>query len=431
MAIDEHLGHSQPEPHQDYDRTWNLAALRGENSSDAAYATIRAARALAEDGHLDPEALSALNTGDLLNPDDTRRHEPLDRTWDIDIDEDPELAARLEELVASNGSHDDYLPAWAHLIVDGKTWLTSGPDTAQPLWGTSDAVIAALDQPTTIAGPQGAGKSVFGQRLALGWIGVINQILGFPVHHGDGNVLYLASDRPDQARLSMRRMVTDDHLDTLEARMRVWKGPPPEDVAKQPLMLLDMAEASQSRCLIIDSVKDIAIKLSADEIGAAYNSALQHCVASGIQIIALHHPRKLGGDTRGEVPVRTLDDLYGASWITAGNGSVLYLQPGELDGYVLSQLKTPIGHKIEISYEHVIETGDVRQSTAPTLDSILAEAGLEGVSSTHAAKCLYRTADPDGAQRKRVWRALNEMAEEGSAETFTGPDKRKQWRTTK
>lgn len=326
----------------------------------------------------------------------------------------------------ANGAATEITPKWASLIVDGKTWLTSGPDRAQPLWGTETSMLAALDQPTTVAGPQGAGKSVFGQRIALGWLGLVDDVLGMPVHHGAGNILYLASDRPDQARLSMRRMVTDDQLDVLEERMRVWKGPPPEDVAKQPLMLRELARVADAQLLIIDSVKDVALKLSSDEVGAAYNTALQHAVAADVQVLALHHPRKLAGDTRDQ-PVRTLDDLYGATWITAGNGSVIYLQPGALDGYTLTQLKSPVGDKLSIDYEHVTETGDVRRATTPTLVTVLEQAGDEGLSAVHAARCIYRVDQPEEHQRKKIARALNELVEEGVAEVVSG-GRVKRWR---
>ena len=215
---------------------------------------------------------------------------PLEQDAVYDADQLHAMSA-----TADNGTDR---PKWAALIVDGKTWLTSGPDHPDPLWGDGAVVLAAKGQPTTIAGPQGAGKSVFGQRLALGHIGITNHILDIPIAPGTRNVLYLASDRPEQARLSMRRMVPQpDDLDTLGDRMRVWKGPPPEDVAKQPLMLLQMAEAADADLIVIDSAKDVALKLSADEVGAAYNSALQHCVAHDIEVVALHHPRKLSGET--------------------------------------------------------------------------------------------------------------------------------------
>lgn len=423
MAIDGHIT-SNGDDHN-YNRAWNLAALRGEIGNDAAYATIRAARALADDGTLDQESLEALLTGDIKNGHDERRFETLEQTWLIPgLEEDAATVAALEQLVADRD--DDYLPSWAHLIIDGKTWLTNGPDTAQPLWGTNDTVLAALNQPTTIAGPQGSGKSVFGQRLALGWIGAINHILGHPVHHGERNVLYLASDRPDQARLSMRRMVTNDQLDTLEARLRVWKGPPPEDVAKQPLMLLEMAEVADADLIVIDSAKDIAIKLSADEVGAAYNSALQHCVAADIQIVALHHPRKLSGETRDN-PVRVLDDLYGAYWVTAGNGSVVYLQPGDFDTYTLTQLKSPIGNKAEIPYEHVTATGDVRPPTIPDLITILDQAGYDGITAIHIARILYKVDQPNESQSKKIRRTLSDLETDAVVESF-GATRSKKWR---
>lgn len=343
-----------------------------------------------------------------------------------DISDHLAAGHQVDELVDLDNDQDTDKPQWASLIVDGKTWLTSGTDHPEPLWGNQHTILAAKGQPTTIAGPQGAGKSVFGQRLILGWIGLVDDLLGIAITRGERNGLYLACDRPEQARLSARRMVTDNQLDILEARLRVWKGPPPEDVAKQPLMLLEMAQAADADLIVIDSAKDIALKLSADEIGAAYNSALQHCVAADIEVIVLHHPRKLSGETRDN-PVRVLDDLYGAYWVTAGNGSVLYLQPGDFDTYTLTQLKSPIGDKAEIPYEHVTAIGDVRAPTAPDLISVLDKAGYDGVSAIHVTKILCKVDAPNETQTKKVRRALNDLAEDGVVESF-GATRNKKWR---
>lgn len=424
----------------DPDRDWMLRALRGETTSEAAYQIVANTRWMWRNGQLaaDQEAITALNIGDNKHLDDPLRFAPLEETWQPPGDYDPTTQAAFDERAQEpdfaagyqpwDDSENSYDPDWVSLIVDGKTWLTSGPDHPDPLWGDTHTILAAKGQPTTIAGPQGAGKSVFGQRLALGWLGIIPDILGIPITPGDRNVLYLASDRPEQARLSMRRMIADNQLDILEDRMRVWKGPPPEDVAKQPLMLLHMAQAADAGYLIIDSAKDVALKLSADEVGAAYNSALQHCVAHAVEITALHHPRKLSGDTRDN-PVRVLDDLYGAYWITAGNGSVVYLQPGDFDSYTLTQLKSPNGTKAEIPYEHVTATGDIRPPSNPDLAGILADAGYDGCSAAHIARCLYKTTEPTQGQKRAVQRALNELAEDGIAER-TGKTRNTAWRLT-
>jgi replicative DNA helicase len=430
-------GRNPPDP----DRNWMLRALRGEITTEGAYITVRNARWLWRNGQLgrDQEAVTALNIGDNAHLDDPKRFEPLEETWlQADVDYDPATEAAFDKLTQRDDfgdgyqpwdeSESSYDPDWVSLIVDGKTWLTSGPDHPNSLWGDTTTILAAKGQPTTIAGPQGAGKSVFGQRLALGWLGIIPDILGIPVQPGDRNILYLASDRPEQARLSMRRMIADDQLDVLEARMRVWKGPPPEDVAKQPLMLLHMAQAADAGFIIIDSAKDVALKLSADEVGAAYNSALQHCVANLIEIVALHHPRKLSGETKDN-PVRVLDDLYGAYWITAGNGSVVYLQPGDFDTYTLTQLKSPNGTKAEIPYEHVTATGDIQPPSGLDLIGIIEEAGYDGCSGAHITRCLYKISDPNDRQKKAVSRRLRELAEEGVVQKV-GETRNTRWRLT-
>lgn len=412
---------------RDANRQWILRAARGEIDTPEAFASVIAMHWDTALQERDPELAAALNEGDQQHPNDPRRWDQHNQPpWAPTIDPDPATTAAFDQLVNNNG-HDDYYDyQWAPLIIDGKTWLTSGPDHPEPLWGTNTTILAAKGQPTTIAGPQGAGKSVFGQRIVLGWIGLSDTLLGFPLAHGERNGLYLACDRPEQARLSTRRMVEDDQLDTLQERLRVWKGPPPEDVAKQPLMLLEMAQVADADLIVIDSAKDVALKLSADEIGAAYNSALQHCVAAGIEVIVLHHPRKLSGETRDN-PVRVLDDLYGAYWVTAGNGSVIYLQPGDFDTYTLTQLKSPNGEKAEIPYEHVVANGDVRPPTAPDIESILEKAGFDGVSAVHIARILCKVDEPSASQAKKVRRALTELSEDGVVESV-GTTKNKKWR---
>jgi hypothetical protein len=105
-------------------------------------------------------------------------------------------ADQLTEMAPIGASGDR--PKWAELIIDVKTWLTSGPDHPQPPWGDERTMLAAKGQATTIAGPQGAGKSVIGQRIFLGHLGFIDKVLGLPVARGKRKGLYLACDRPNK-----------------------------------------------------------------------------------------------------------------------------------------------------------------------------------------------------------------------------------------
>lgn len=312
-------------------------------------------------------------------------------------------------------------PPWAERILDGRTWLTTGNETPEALWGDDEHVLWVKDQPVTIAGPQGAGKTVVGEQLLLGALCVGDgELLGLPIAPIDGRALYLAADRPDQARLSMLRMLnrTTD-MDVLEHRLRVWPGPPPADLAKNPLTLWQMAQASEARLVLLDSLKDVALKLSDDDVGAALNQAIQHCIADGIQVISLHHPRKLGGGATKDQP-RDLDDIYGSTWLTGGSGSVIYLHPGEGGTYTLAQLKSPVGQKIELSYEHDHRAGTIRPVTAPDLLTIVDQAGQDGITIEHAARCLLRIDTVEPKHRKSLGRKLKELTDEGAVEKIPG-----------
>jgi hypothetical protein len=84
--------------------------------------------------------------------------------------------------------------------------------------------------------------------------------------------------------------------DDVKGRFVVWRGPLPGDLVKNPTLLLDMAERPDATFVVVDSLKDVALRLSDDETCAAVNVAMQLLVREGIDVVSLHHPRKLGGD---------------------------------------------------------------------------------------------------------------------------------------
>lgn len=300
---------------------------------------------------------------------------------------------------------------WPERLQDGADWLNSGSDTPDPMWGDQERMLAVKKQPLVLAGAQGAGKTVVGGHLLMGALGVptFETLLGLPVALTERKALYLAADRPDQARLSLRRMVDPEQV---RDRLVVWQGPPPHDIAKTPHLLIEMAMEAKASLVMLDSLKDIALKLSDDEVGASVNLAVQHCIAEGVDVIALHHPRKVGGDESAS-KVRTIDDLYGSAWLTTGAGSVLYLRPTTPGTVELAQLKTPIGVMTTLTFQHSPSTGRVSLGSGRTLLDVVREAGAVGISPTHAARCLYGLAeDVPEASRKRVERMLKDLADE-------------------
>lgn len=314
-------------------------------------------------------------------------------------------------------------------IVDGADWLAEGSAAPEPLWGDEQRLLAVRRQPTVIAGPQGAGKTSVAGQLMLGVMGVAGyaELLGLPVVRTDRSVLYLAADRPDQARLSLRRMV---HPELVRNRLSVKPGPPPGNVVQRPTLLLDMAESVGAGLVVIDSLKDVALRLSDDEVGASVNLAVQHLVAEGIDVVALHHPRKQGSEEGAEKP-RRLDDLYGSTWLTSGAGSVLYLHPTGSGEVELLQFKSPNGEIGTVcTFRHDPVTGALERSegVGRQVARIIADAGPDGITVMHIARVLTRSDAPSDRARKKVERAVGNLADEGRIETVPGVGKGIRWR---
>ena len=185
-------------------------------------------------------------------------------------------------------------------------------------------MLLADGESLLIAAAQGRGKTTLAQQLTLGRCGFpeYDTLLGYPIRPGDRQTLYLAMDRPRQAARSFRRMVGEAWRERLDDLLTVWQGPPIADLARHPGDLLAMCQEADADTVVVDSLKDAAIGLSDDEVGAGYNRARQIAIAAGVQIIELHHLRKA---TQGSKAVQTLDDLYGSTWLTNGAGSVLLL----------------------------------------------------------------------------------------------------------
>lgn len=316
--------------------------------------------------------------------------------------------------------------SWADRLVDGKTWLSEGPETIEAVWGDDTHVLAARLQPTMIAAAGGAGKTTLVQRLALGALGIdgFTTLLGLPVTPTTGKVLYLAADRPEQARLSMRRMVTTvDAWDIVAKRLVVWPGPPPADVGRQPAMLRDLARLADATLTIPDSLKDMAMRLSTDEVGAIVNNAFQLVVADDRDLVVPHHVRKMRSDDPDRAV--TIDDLFGSAWLFNGCGSVLYLEQSAIDT-ALRQLKSPNGTSIEMRFTLNRHSGALDVGADDPLLAIVVAAGPDGISTTHVARVVFVKAKPTEAELERCRRRLKTLEQAGVI-TLEGSGRKSRW----
>jgi AAA domain len=217
----------------------------------------------------------------------------------------------------------------------GGPFIHDLPPGISAVWGSGDDVFWAEGESCILAGPQGVGKSTMAGLLVRGMI-TGEPVLGFPVKCHD-RVLYLAMDRPRQIARALRRQLGAIDRETLDERLVVWEGPPAEDLAKDTNRLLAMTMLANAQVVVVDSLKDAAIGLSDDTVGAGWNRARQKVLAAGGEVLELHHQRKSNGDAGAKI-----ERLYGSIWITSGSGSVLLLEGEPGDPLIkMTHLKPP------------------------------------------------------------------------------------------
>lgn len=137
------------------------------------------------------------------------------------------------------------------------------PEIVESVWGSGHQCIWARGEPFILCGPDGVGKTTLAQQLSLALGGIVApELLGFRVVPSERRVLYLACDRPAEARRSFRRMVTEDHRTALDERLVVWCGPLPFDLGGEPYALLALARRFGCDAVVLDAVKDVAADLS-------------------------------------------------------------------------------------------------------------------------------------------------------------------------
>ena len=212
----------------------------------------------------------------------------------------------------------DPVPSLLSRILPGGCILDV-PSVPEAVWGLGEEILWAKGQALILAGPDGVGKTTVAGNLIEARLGLgPGSVLGLPVPPGERNVLVLLMDRPQQAMASLARFFTEADRGTLDSRLRIWRGPPPQDLARNPRMLTELCLLAGADTCIVDSLKDAALKLSEDEAGSGWNQARQLAIEAGTQLLELHHPRK---SQEGNKKPSKLEDLYGSRWIPAGAGS--------------------------------------------------------------------------------------------------------------
>lgn len=304
-------------------------------------------------------------------------------------------------------------------VLDGATFLLDIDPTPPALWGQDDNVLWARGESLIIAGPQGVGKTTIAGQLLRACIGLGTvegkdaEVLGFPVQMFTGGVGYLAMDRPEQARRALGRMFAADERAFIAEMLRFWSGPLPTDAAQDPETLVRIARQLDVEVLFLDSLKDAAVGLSKDEVGAGYNRARQMALSEGVQLVELHHVVKNGAD--GGKP-NNLNGLYGSVWITAGAGSVIMLWGEAGDAVVeFTHLKQPMNDVGPFRVKHDRETGlsSVYHDPDKDLVELARRCPSTGLQAKEAAQLLFDTEKPTASQTEKARRKLGELAKKG------------------
>ncbi|HEY9440904.1 MAG TPA: bifunctional DNA primase/polymerase [Streptomyces sp.] len=299
-------------------------------------------------------------------------------------------------------------------LKDGATFILDAPVDVPAVWGFGDDVLWAVGEALMIVGPPGVGKTTLTTQVVRGLLGLEAAVLGYGVSPSSGRILYLAMDRPAQIARAMRRSFTEDERDILADRLRVWEGPPPGDIARHTDLLVTLAHLAGATTIIVDSLKDAAVGLTEDEIGAGYNRARQTALANGIQVLELHHLVKRGPN--GSKP-NTLADVYGSAWLTAGAGSVLLLWGSAGDPLIeATHLKQPASEVGPLRVLHDHQAGRSSVIGGGDLVEIVAGFGPSGVGARDIARALYQTDDPSKSEVEKARGKLKRMAAKGDLE---------------
>jgi len=284
---------------------------------------------------------------------------------------------------------------WKSRLLPGGSFVLDQPREVPSLWGSGDRVLWARGESLMVVGPAGVGKSTLAQQVVIARVGITSTVLDLPVTPTSSRVLYLACDRPPQIARSFARMVRPVDRELLDDRLVIWKGPPPLDFARHPGTLLEMAQAAGADTVVVDSVKDVALKLTDDEAGAGYNAARQRALVEGVELVELHHQTKRGAGGLGKP--NTLADVYGSVWITAGAGSVLLVWGAAGDSVVeVSHLKQPAEDVGPMQVLHDHAAGRTRVSR--DADPLTLLTATPGLTASQLAAYLYV---PDGSRQPK------------------------------
>lgn len=296
--------------------------------------------------------------------------------------------------------------------IDGAMFILDQPEGIPTIWGRGTQVLWPKGEALMIAGGQGLGKTTLAGQVTAGLLGVGERsVLGLPVTDMGCKVLYLAMDRPRQIARSLRRQFGPEDRDILSERLVVWEGPPPRDLAANPTLLAKMAKYYQAGVVVVNSLKDAAVRLAEDSVGAQWNRARQHLLSQGCQLLELHHSTKRGP---AGAPITGVADVYGSTWLTSGCGSIILLV-GEPGDPIVSfrHVKQPAEEVGPYQLLHDQSAGHLSIDFQVNLVELVKLSGADGLTAKEAATVITGKDKPSGAEVEKARRRLNQKVSEG------------------
>lgn len=304
-----------------------------------------------------------------------------------------------------------------HEPIDAAAYLFDQEDTTTALWGRGESILWAEGEALMIAGGMGLGKTTLAGQIIRAQLGLEPDVLGLPVEPAE-RILYLAMDRPRQIRRSMLRQFDMTERDTITGRLLIRPGPPVADIAMRPSLLAEMAQECGATVIYVDSLKDAAIGLSSDEVGAAYNRARQFALAQGVQVCELHHLIKR--NPMGGAP-NSVADVYGSNWLTAGAGSVVMITGDPGDPIVeFRHVKQPHDEVGPWRLLHNTVAGQFTVDHEVDLLALAAVTGPEGLTAQGAAAAIFEREKPTRAQVEKARRRLDKLVAAGALVRIEG-----------
>ncbi|AFS13634.1 MULTISPECIES: bifunctional DNA primase/polymerase [Mycobacterium avium complex (MAC)] len=363
-----------------------------------------------------PGALDQLHAAYVLEVADTRPQVVADAEFLRSIEGAAALVAASSAKVAERADGGKG-PGDAWTLTDGASFVLDVPDEIPALWGSGQRVLWPEGESLMICGLPGVGKTTLAGMLVsaqLGGIGDLeDHVLGLPVARVSGKILYLAMDRPQQIARSFHRQFSDRDRDVLRERLLVWQGPPPDDIAANPPRLAELAELAGASVVYLDSLKDAAVGLAEDAVGAGYNRARQLLLNRGVQLVELHHTTKK--------PSGGVADVFGSVWLSSGTGSIIVLtgEPGDpIVGF--RHVKQPAQEVGPLMLSHDEGTGTISILSSTDPVALAKEAGEEGITARAVAAVMFDKPNPSKAEIEKARRKLNKLTAEGSLKCIPG-----------